>query len=97
MKTQTAILVIALFSLLLGGATMQSAAPVVAQTGGPGPAPWHTVRAGTAAGGDYSLTGLSWQASGTASGGGYRLLSLTGSGPFGNCCCTYLPLILRNK
>jgi hypothetical protein len=95
MKTQTAILLVVSF-LLLGGTAL-------AQTGGPGPQ--YTVQAGTAASESYTLTSLAlhhaqddaWHASGSAAGGSYRLLSLTGSGPFGNCCCTYLPLILRNK
>ena len=52
---------------------------------------------GTAAGGEYRLAALTWQVSGTASGGEYRLLgveapALRGSG----CCCSYLPVILRN-
>jgi hypothetical protein len=58
----------------------------------------YIVKEGTATGGGYRLTSLSWQVSGAASGGGYRLLepavpaSLVGSG----CCCTYLPGVLRD-
>ena len=55
------------------------------------------IEGGTAAGGEHLLTALAWQVTGTASGGEYRLLgveapTLRGSG----CCCSYLPLVLRN-
>lgn len=61
------------------------------------PSTLYAVEQGTVSGGSYNLTSLTWQASGTASGGSYRLLGpaaprLRGSG----CCCTYLPLGLRN-
>ena len=71
---------------------------VLAQSnGGSDPPVWCSVKHGTASGGGYHLTSLTWQVSGTSSGGGYRLLSpavpaLRGSG----CCCTYLPLSVRN-
>jgi hypothetical protein len=66
-------------------------------SGASDPPVWWNVKHGTAAGGGYHLTSLTWQVSGTASGGGYRLLgpavpALRGSG----CCCTYLPIGLRN-
>lgn len=90
MKTQAAILV-AIVALLLVGTV------ALAQPGGPDPPTWYTVEQGAAFGGDYRLTGLSWQVEGSASGGGYRLLgpaspTLRGSG----CCCTYLPCVFRN-
>ncbi|MBU0495851.1 MAG: hypothetical protein KKA73_25065 [Chloroflexi bacterium] len=86
MKTRIAILLVAAL-LLLGGVAQ-------AQTGEPGLG--YTVQAGTAGGGGYQLTALRWHASGSAVGGSYRLLSLSSTGPWGNCCCTYLPLTLRN-
>lgn len=57
----------------------------------------YLVEAGTASGGSYQLTTLSWQVSGTTSGGSYRLLcpagpSLRGSG----CCCIYSPMTMRS-
>jgi hypothetical protein len=83
--------------LLLGGATMQAALPMVAQTGGPGLDPY-TVNVCTAAGGGYRLSSLGWQITGAARGGSYGLsmpeeAALRGSG----CCCTYLPLVLSNQ
>jgi len=81
--------------LLLGGMTLYAAAPMMAQTGGLGPG--YTVQASAIAGGGYQLTSLRWQVSGMAGGGSYRLLDLASAGPWGNCCCTFLPLILRNK
>jgi hypothetical protein len=52
---------------------------------------------GTASGGVYQLVSVAWHVTGTSSGGDYRLLgpaapALRGSG----CCCTYMPLALRN-
>jgi hypothetical protein len=83
----------AMLSLLLTLALV-----VLAQSSGGSDLPvWRSVSHGTASGGGYHLTSLTWQVSGTASGGEYRLLSpavpaLRGSG----CCCTYLPLSVRN-
>jgi hypothetical protein len=90
MMKQRMILTIVLILVLLGGV-------VVAQPNQPDSLPLYTVETGTASGGNYQLTSLTWQVSGTASGEGYRLLcpetpTLRGSG----CCCTYLPLTLRN-
>jgi hypothetical protein len=79
--------------LLLGGVALQSAAPLLAQTGGPGLG--YSVQAGTVAGGGYQLTSLRWHVSGSAVGGSYRLLNLSAAGPWGNCCCTFLPLVRR--
>ena len=83
-------------TLLLGGVALEPSTPTVAQSGGPDLALWCAVEQGISFGGSYHLTSLSWQVSGTASGGGYRLLApvapaLRGSG----CCCTYLPLVMR--
>ena len=87
MKTSIALLVAAL--LVVGGAAL-------AQTGGPDLR--YTIQAGTVAGGGYQLTALHWQVSGTTGGGGYSLTTGADRAGGGNqCCCTYLPVILRNK
>ncbi len=57
----------------------------------------HRVESGTSSGAGYHLTSTTWQVSGTSSGGDYQLLqpaapTLRGSG----CCCTFLPLTVRN-
>jgi hypothetical protein len=57
----------------------------------------YAVASGTISGQGYYLTSTSWQVSGLASGGDYYLLQpaaprLRGSG----CCCTYLPITVRN-
>ena len=88
MKTQTAILVV-LVALLLGSTAL-------AQSGGPSRASWYTIQAGTAAGGSYQLASLSWRVSGLAGGGPYRLTVADRSAGGNQCCCTYLPIILRN-
>ncbi|MBU0491095.1 MAG: hypothetical protein KKA73_02030 [Chloroflexi bacterium] len=87
MKTRTALLLVVAL-LLMGGTAL-------AQTGGP--APWHTVPAGMAAGGSYHLTSLGWRVSGTAGGGSYSLAASDRAGGGNQCCCTYLPIVLRNK
>jgi len=88
MNTRIAFLLV-VAGLLLGGI-------VQAQTGGPGPG--YAVQAGTVAGGGYQLTALHWQVSGMTGGGGYSLATGADRAAGGNqCCCTYLPVILRNK
>jgi len=88
MKTPIAFLLV-VAGLLLGGI-------VQAQTGGPGRG--YAVQAGTATGGNYQLASLSWRVSGMAAGGPYGLTVAADRAAGGNqCCCTYLPLILRNK
>jgi hypothetical protein len=57
----------------------------------------YAVDSGTSSGPGYRLSVTNWQVSGAASGGNYLLLqptapALRGSG----CCCTFLPLTLRN-
>jgi hypothetical protein len=75
-------------ALLLGSVAL-------AQSSGP-PSAQYVVAKGTASGGHYRLTSLSWQASGASSGGGYRLLGPASPSGGNQCCCTYLPCILRN-
>jgi hypothetical protein len=89
MKIQTVILM-ALVLLLLLGSTAS------AQTGKPDPAPWYVVRAGTSSAEGYYLTALAWQVSGTASGGRYRLVGPASPAGGNQCCCTYLPCVVRN-
>ena len=89
MKAQTAILV-ALAALLLLGSTAS------AQTGKPDPVVWYTVQAGTASGEGYRLARLPWQVSGIVSGGRYRLLGPASPAGGNQCCCTYMPCVVRN-
>ncbi len=85
MRAQTVIL-LAIVALLLASSLAW------AQFDGP---PGYVVT-GTASGGHYRLTSVTWQAHGIASGGGYRLAGLvrpTGTGT--PCCCSHLPITLR--
>ncbi len=54
--------------------------------------------AGTAilSGGRYRLVGASASVDVVASGGGYRLLGPASPSGGNQCCCTYLPCVLRN-
>ncbi|MBU0495633.1 MAG: hypothetical protein KKA73_18500 [Chloroflexi bacterium] len=89
MKIQIVILATILAFLLL--------APVaLAQTGEPGPAPAYTVQAGTTGGGGYQLSSSSWHVSGTASGGSYSLAAADRAAGGNQCCCTFLPIVIRN-
>jgi hypothetical protein len=85
MKRRILVLTAIVALLILGTAAL-------AQPGG-----LYVVETGHATGGRYSLTSLAWQVRGASGGGDYRLLgpampALRGSG----CCCTYLPVALRN-
>jgi hypothetical protein len=89
MKRVALLVLVVAFLVLAGG--------VLAQPGDAEVPPPCMVEQGVVSGGGYRLTSLVWQISGTASGGGYRLMGPStptqrGSG----CCCTYLPLLLRN-
>ncbi|MBU0491014.1 MAG: hypothetical protein KKA73_29750 [Chloroflexi bacterium] len=87
MKPQIAtVLIIIVALLLVGGAPL-------AQTSGAGP---YTVQSGTAGGGEYHLTSLAWRVGGTVGGGGYRLVASDRAAGGNQCCCTYLPIVLRN-
>ncbi len=98
MKARLAIMLVLITSLLWGGVA-------IAQTNAPGPIQWYIVQAGTAAGGSYQLTGLAlrqaqgdtWRVSGAAGGGAYSLVASDRAAGGNQCCCTYLPIILRNK
>lgn len=79
--------------LLVALATLGPASAALSQSGGGTP---HSVARGTIGGGNYRLTSLVWHASGTARGGSYRLDQVEQSGPFGSCCCTFLPLVMRH-
>lgn len=57
----------------------------------------YTVENRVAVGGGYQLTGVVWQVTGTTRGGNYQLLCVAASAQAGSgCCCTYLPMTLRN-
>jgi hypothetical protein len=94
MKRQT-LIPVAIVALLLVGAG------ALAQSAEGEPCGPYVVEQGTAAGGDYHLTSVSWQAESAASGGGYHLLgplSSSASPPpsaQAGCCCTYLPCVMR--
>jgi hypothetical protein len=83
MRGQTVILATLAVLVLLGSVTL-------AQAGRQPPLSWYV------AGGGYRLTGLAWQVSGTASGGRYRLVGPASPGEGNQCCCTYLPCVVRN-
>ena len=55
---------------------------------------WHA--SGVASGRGYSLSSLDWQASVVASGGGYLLLRPASASAGSQCCCTFLPCVLRD-
>ena len=86
MRTRIPILIAIVALLLVGSMTL-------AQSNEP-PA-GYAIEQGTASGGSYRLTSLSWHASGGASGGGYRLLGPASPSGGNQCCCTYLPCVLR--
>jgi hypothetical protein len=52
--------------------------------------------AATLSGGRYRLVSTSAQANVIASGGEYRLLGPASPSGGNQCCCTYLPCVLRN-
>jgi hypothetical protein len=89
MKVRTAISVALVALLLLGSVAL-------AQSGRQPPLSWYVVEGGTVVGGNYRLTGLAWQVSGAASGGRYRLLGPASPSGGNQCCCTYLPCVVRN-
>ncbi|MBU0490886.1 MAG: hypothetical protein KKA73_03925 [Chloroflexi bacterium] len=90
---KTTIALLFVVALLLVGGT------ALAQTGGPGPAPERRViiQAGPTIGGGYQLTSLTWRVIGTAGGGRYNLVAADRVAGGNQCCCTYLPIVLRNK
>jgi len=91
MRVQTVILATIAALLLLGSVAL-------AQSGGQPVLSGYTVERGTATGGGYRLMSLVhiWQVGEVASGGGYRLLSPASPGGGNQCCCTYLPCVVRN-
>jgi hypothetical protein len=88
----------AMLILLPASAALRQAQDVaLAQSGGHDPPTWYTVERGTASGGGYHLTSLSWRVNGTAGGEGYRLLGPAAPASSENgCCCIYLPCVLRS-
>jgi hypothetical protein len=88
MKRRTVLLVALALTLLVSGIVLAQGGggnPVAAQSG-----------AATLSGGRYRLVSVSVQAGVIASGGGYRLLGPASPSGGNQCCCTYLPCILRN-
>jgi hypothetical protein len=96
MKARIVILVALAVCLLLGSVALRQAqGGALAQSSRP-PSAQYVVTKGTASGGHYRLTSVSWQANGASSGGGYHLLILASPSGGNQCCCTYLPCVLRN-
>lgn len=91
MKRQVLILLVAVVVLLAGGVVQARLAPAVAQGVGGGRAD-----AVPLSGGHYRLVGASAPADVIASGGRYRLLGPVSPSGGNQCCCTYLPCVLRN-
>jgi hypothetical protein len=90
MKVQIVTLIVVLALLLAGSVAM-------AQSSGQGLPVLYTVRQGVMAGEGYHLASLTWQVSGAASGTGHRLASSSSPAGTGTqCCCSYLPCMLRN-
>jgi hypothetical protein len=87
----------ALFVLAGASGQLTGTTPAIAQVGEPSQAACYVAYEGVISGAGYRLTSLVWQVSGVVTGGDYRLSrasvpNLRGSG----CCCTYLPILLRN-
>jgi len=89
MRGQTVILVTIAALVLLSSVAL-------AQSGRQPPLPWYIAEGETVGGGSYRLTGLAWEVSGVASGGGYRLVGPASPSGGNQCCCTYLPCVVRN-
>jgi hypothetical protein len=90
MKARIKILLVGV-ALLLGGSV------ALAQSSEPGPSRVYTIPQGVIVGEGYHLTSLTWQVSGVTSGTGYHLASPsspTGTGT--QCCCSYLPCMMRS-
>ena len=92
---QTWIVWVVLLGFVIAPLPLNAATP--AQQGMPGWPSLCNYEPGIASGGAYQLASVAWDVSGMSSGGDYRLQGsvaprLRGSG----CCCTYLPLTLRN-
>jgi len=57
--------------------------------------PEYNIQAGTITGGNYQLTTLCQKKSNILSGGSYSIIDSPNSGLWGNCCCTYLPVVKK--
>ena len=106
MKIRVAILLVVVLLLVgsvalrqaQGGPLRQVQGVALAQSGGPPPLAGYAVEKGVASGEGYRLTSLAhtWQVGQVASGGAYRLLRPARPGGGNQCCCTYLPCVVRN-
>lgn len=99
MKIRVAILLVVVLLLVGSVAVRQVQGVALAQSGGPPPLAGYAVEKGVASGGGYRLTSLvhTWQVGEVASGGAYRLLRPASPGGGNQCCCTYLPCVVRNR
>ena len=85
--------------LLLGSvvALLLLSTAALGQQSRPGSIPLYSFEPENASGGAYQLVSVAWEVSGLSSGGDYRLQGPAAPGLRGSgCCCTYLPLTLRN-
>ena len=105
MKARTGIIVAMAICLLLGSIALRQdfyrlsltgQGSALAQSNVSALPVQYIVTQGVASGGGYNLTGLAWKVSGTSSGGEYRLLGPASPAGGTQCCCLYLPCLLRN-
>jgi hypothetical protein len=98
MKIRAAILCVVALLLVGSVALRQVRSVALAQSGGPLPLVGYAAEKGVASGGGYRLMSLVhiWQVGEVASGGGYRLLSPASPGGGNQCCCTYVPCVVRS-
>jgi hypothetical protein len=90
MKMRIVILIVVL-ALLLGGSA------AMARSSEQGSPALRAAQQDMMSGEGYHLTRLTWQVSGAASGTGYSLVSPGGpTGTGTQCCCSYLPCVLRS-
>lgn len=95
MKTRIVLLIALVLTLLLSGVALRWAQGVAQAQGGDGGSVAAQSNPAMLSGGRYRLASLSAQASVIASGGGYRLLEPASPGGGNQCCCTFLPCVMR--
>jgi hypothetical protein len=73
-----------------------SAGTALAQSGEQGSSTAYAIESSTISGAGYHLSSLSWHVSGLAGGGAYSLVVADRAAGGNQCCCAFLPLILRS-
>ena len=90
MKTRTVILLVIVALLFISSAAL-------AKSNGSPPQVRYAIKQGTISGAHYRLSSRACHMSGVSSGGGYRLAGPAGTAGTGTpCCCSYLPVVVRN-